>query len=192
MRLRRALTGTLAALALALTSAGVATAETSIPSLDSDEPILTTVYGGTTQSTDPTRMDYVPSADSPHNSVVQPRNADGYQAIGGFTITVGGVPIPIPKTLLHHSIRGTGYGIQTEWANFASGSKICNYQVAFQNRRGSTIYSTSYTGTYKTCAISSGRIYNNTTPRTAKNGLQCARLFSNGYYVGEQCHSMTP
>lgn len=71
-------------------------------------PELTTIYGGKTQSTDPTRMDYVPASNSPHGNILKPMNASGSAVIGGFTMTVGGAQITIPKTTLTHYILGVG------------------------------------------------------------------------------------
>lgn len=148
------------------------------------------IYGGTTQSIDPTRFDYVPAAGSPQAGMIQPLNASGTQSIGGFTISVGGVPIGIPRILLTHEINGSGLRVTSEKVYFASTStSVCNYQVVYQNRSGSKIYSSSYSSTYKGCS-SAKLMYNSAAPFTARAGVQCARLFSNGVYLGEQCHSI--
>jgi hypothetical protein len=70
------------------------------------------------------------------------------------------------------------------------GSNICNWRIDFQNRYGSTIYSTS-SGTLNSNCQMTGVSRTRATNWTAKVGVECARLFVNGTFRGEQCHSIT-
>ncbi|MGO1592458.1 MAG: hypothetical protein ACTH1Z_01365 [Ancrocorticia sp.] len=153
---------------------------------------MTTIVGGTTQSIDPTRWDYVPPSDETAEGV-EPLDANGGEPIGGFTINVNGVPIGIPKMILRHNIKGTKLKVNTEEARIeTTGATVCNYRFDFQNRYGKKIYKTNSTGVYSKCTINSGWVKNSYAPFTAKRGVQCVRLFSNGVFVGEQCHSIVP
>lgn len=131
--------------------------------------------------------------DVPSDNAIEPLDANGGQPIGGITISVNGIPIGIPKMVLRHSITGSGLKLNAEDARIeTTGATVCNYRFDFQNRYGDKIYRTNSTGTYKKCVINSGWVKNSTAPFTTRYGNQCVRLFSNGVYVGEQCHSMHP
>ncbi len=152
-----------------------------------------------TQSEDPTLLNFVPDPSDSRYNQPQPRSANGYQLIGGFTVDVKGVTVGVPRTTLWHNITGTGRKITNETANVvASTANICNYQVVFQNRYGKTIYSTTTTPVKWRCIYvltNSGDIGNPSAAgkktMTVERGVQCARLFINGVYAGEQCHSIS-
>lgn len=152
------------------------------------------VLGGTTQSTDPTRYDYVPPAGDDELSPIQAKSAIGYANIGGFTFNYGGVAIGVPGFVMQHGIisGSTGLQISQEYANYSFGVKVqlCNFQTAFQNRSGSTIYSTRWAPKHEGCIVgfSTGQSVNG--PFNVKNGAECARLYVNGAFKGEQCHSV--
>lgn len=156
------------------------------------------VRGGTPQSTDPTRWDYVPDQDEGIGKI-QPMSADGVQYISAFRYTIKGVSIPVPSGYLIHSIRGSGLRANSETATYSPapsavgaiwGSNICNWRIDFQNRRASNnSIATTWPGeTNSGCTTK-------LPSRTARNigfvrGVQCARLFVNGVFRGEQCHSV--
>lgn len=155
-----------------------------------------TVLGGTTQSFDPTRYDYVPPTPTPASGgMVTPMSANGYQFLPAFNYTVGGVTIPVPGSYIYHRIDGSGLQITEEegsWVPMAAWTfQQCNVRFHFQNRSGSTIYSTTIMSEQTGC------IWGTTTQvftpdRTVKTGLQCARLYVSGTYRGEQCHNISP
>jgi hypothetical protein len=146
------------------------------------------IFGGTTQSTDPSRFDYVPAG----SLTISPRSATGYSNIGGFTFNWGGVPIGIPGFLLQHTLSGSGLTVDQDTANYTFGVQVqlCNYQTAFQNRKGSTIYSTRWSAYHAGCSYGAALMQNVKGPFQVKNGQQCARLYVNGNFKGEQCHSV--
>ncbi|MDP9806433.1 hypothetical protein J2S70_001015 [Trueperella bonasi] len=165
-----------------------------------------TTFNETTQSEDPTAPNFVPApTDSRYYpsfrfplDQIRPLDASGTQFSGGFTITVKGVPVRIPRLALDHQIFGKGLVVSSEWAKIiALGGNICNYQIEFQNRWGNTVYRTDRSPIYNRCvsiASNSGMIMNPSLnparPRTMNRGVQCARLKVNGVFVTEQCHSI--
>jgi hypothetical protein len=163
----------------------VETGSEDVPSVIPEEGDV--ILGGTTQSTDPTRFDYVPA-----EPAFSGRGAVGYQPIGGFTFTWGGVPIGLPGFVLQHVLTGSGLTVQQETANYTFGVKaqFCNYQTAFQNRKGSTIYSTRWSSYHSGCSYLAAVGQNIQGPFAVKNGSQCARLYVNGTFKGEQCHNV--
>lgn len=149
------------------------------------------LHGGVTQSIDPTRYDYVPPEDE---GGIRPFNATGVGNIPGFTFTLLGVTFSVPKGLLSHTIVTSGLTIKSEGSVYTPGSllgiQICNYRIDYQNRWNSTIYSTVSTGLHDRCIVGLPIIDNYNTTRTVKTGSLCARLFVNGTFRGEQCHSV--
>jgi len=66
---------------------------------------------------------------------------------------------------------------------------ICNWRFDFQNRSGDTAYSTSVGNTHGSCDIVNiSRVQTSTVK--VKQGLECGRLYVNGYFRGEQCHAV--
>ncbi|WP_029067736.1 hypothetical protein [Jonesia quinghaiensis] len=151
-----------------------------------------------TQSEDPTLENFVPSPSDPRYNQPQLLSARGWQGIGGFTVDVKGVPIGIPKIELWHYITGSGTKVSVESVEVrAKTGNVCNYHVSFQNRYGGTIYSTATTPVRWNC-VYIGRVspmIHNPAVRdkslTLKRGVQCARLFVDGVFAGEQCHSIS-
>lgn len=154
-----------------------------------DAPAEEVTLGGTVQHTDPTRDDYVPLPNSSCTPEITPMSATGFAYISAFPFSWKGVTIPIPKGQITHIVKGSGLKLTSEGASYTVAARPCNVQFKFQNRYGGTIYSTV-----------SGPIYGcgsyfewiNPTDRAVKRGLQCARLYVNGYYKGEQCHQIVP
>lgn len=96
-----------------------------------------TIIGGTTQSTDPTRDDYVPD--------FEPLDANGVGTTRAFAWTWQGASISVPNGFLGHKITGSGLRITQErvnWGPALNVGQICNFRFTLQNRYGSTIYST--------------------------------------------------
>lgn len=113
-----------------------------------------------------------------------PLSASGSQPIGGFTVK----DIRIPSMMLDHVINGSGLTINSEVAE-AEGLNLCNYRIDFQNRYGNTIYRTDVGNTYWGCKLlTTGPIYSRF--KSVNRGVQCARVFVNGQYAGEQCHNI--
>lgn len=155
-------------------------------------PLGETIRGGKVQHTDPTRHDYVPlgSAGDPSCPVeMQPMSATGWQYISAFPFEWQGLTIPIPKGQLTHSVNGSGLTVTAEGASYVVAGAPCNVQFQFQNRYGSTVYSTIKSPIYGCGGYFE---YINPTDRTLKRGLLCARLYVNGYFKGEMCHSIVP
>lgn len=150
------------------------------------------IYGGKTQSTDPTRYDYVaPVADD--GPTVTPQSATGIGWISAFSYSWNGLTIPVPATYLQHTINGSGLRIDSEYADYLYGSpfglKVCNYRTSFQNRYGDTIYSTRWAPLHTGCSyVTFSQSIRG--PFTVKTGVQCARYYVNGTFRGEQCHSV--
>lgn len=145
------------------------------------------IFGGVAQSSDPSRYDFVPDENDPIYSGVSTRSAWGQQWIGGFSVH----GVTIPTILLTHDLTGSGTKIDREEAYaMSSAGRVCNYRIDFQNRYGSAIYSTVIGKLYTGCsAIGTTWGGNNVrAPYTVRTGLQCARLYSGGDFVGEQCH----
>lgn len=188
--MRRSLPAAVAAMAIAIIGVVATSATASPPSSDAGVPIVSVSYGGTTQSTDPTRSDYVSAQVG-----IQPASAEGVGIVAGFQYTFKGVTITVPSATLTHAINGSGLTINKEVAAYAAGgaiaAQICNWQIVFQNRYGSTIYSTRSTAVQEGCSYVTFSAYAQ-GPFTVKTGLQCARLYVNGNYRGEQCHNVFP
>ena len=148
------------------------------------------IYGGTTQSTDPTRYDYVPPAGAGGGFTTM--GATGYANIGGFTFDYQGAKIGIPGFILQHVISGSGLKINEEVATYTFGvqAQLCNYETHFQNRKGSKIYSTRKSSYHAGCSYGFALGQKVNGPFTVENGAQCARLYVNGAYKGEQCHNV--
>jgi hypothetical protein len=154
------------------------------------------IIGGTTQSVDPTRYDYVaPEAEGP-----VPMSASGVGVVSPFSYSWNGFTIAVPAGYLFHSITGSGLTITKESVTYSPapsavgaiwGMNVCNARFDFQNRSGSTIYSTS-TGSVLSGCHTSGITRVKTGTVTVRTGVQCARLYVNGTYRGEQCHSVFP
>jgi hypothetical protein len=152
---------------------------------------LSEILGGTVQSVDPSRYDYVPRG-SPSNAPTD-RSATGIALIDGFTYTFGGVEFSIPTFYLLHEIRGSGLVIDSEAATIYWGitvqPPICNWRFDFQNREGGTIFSTYSTPVHEDCSYGTFWV-DESGPWHVHRGAQCARLFVNGTFRGEQCHSV--
>lgn len=149
------------------------------------------IYGGTTQSVDPTRYDYVPPVTA---GGIQPFSATGVGSIPGFSFTLFGVTFAVPKGILSHTIITSGLTIKSESSIYTPasllGTQICDYKIDYQNRDGSTIYSTVNTGLHDLCLIGVPIVDNYNTSRTVKTGKLCARFFVSGTFRGEQCHNV--
>ncbi|RYM94479.1 hypothetical protein [Bifidobacterium animalis] len=158
-----------------------------IEGADAGTPFL--IEGGTTQSADPTRYDYVPEPSS-ENPSIQPRTAGGTQFLGSFSFDFGGVSFTVPNARLFHQIMGSGTHVDQEYSYFAALPKVCNWRIDYQNRYGSTIYSTRSRGTNWTCATFEVKD-EGFSNFDLKPGLQCARVYVSGVYRGEQCHNIT-
>lgn len=193
---RRATLVALAAIAVLALVAGSATAVEKSPAEPANVQTEITrnpqvIYGGTTQSTDPTRYDYVP----PASGGVTPMSATGYAWLAGYTFGWKGFNITVPATHLLHKLNGSGLSITGESATYSYGNitnvQVCNYQTQFQNRYGSTIYSTRKASLHEGCSYVA---FSQSIPGTftVKTGVQCARFFVNGIYRGEQCHQVFP
>lgn len=143
-------------------------------------------YGGTTQSVDPTAYDYVPPSPP---AGVQLFGASGMASVGGFQVTIQGQKITVPGFWMEHVIQGKGYSVTKEWAQYAPVSylTLCNYQTAFQNRSGSTIYATRWSAYHSGCSTG---IFVQNAPGSfqVREGQECARLYVAGVFRGEQCH----
>ncbi|MGW8566357.1 hypothetical protein [Isoptericola sp. NPDC055881] len=153
------------------------------------------IIGGTTQSTDPTRDDYVgsPEVASPQDGMLG--SAYGKGLTGKFSFNLGGITWRVPTGLIAHSIKGSGCRITRESARWEPVGGIvfgmCNWRITFQNRYGSKIYSTVRSKVHDGCSYIRRPYFAYEPNRTVKRGLQCARLYVNGYFRGEQCHSMS-
>lgn len=154
---------------------------------DAGMPFL--IEGGTVQSMDPTRYDYVPGPSS-ENPPIQPMTAGGTQFLGSFSFDFGGVSFTVPNARLFHQIMGNGTHVDQEYSYFAALPKVCNWRIDYQNRYGSTIYSTRSRGTNWTCATFEVKD-EGFSNFNLKPGLQCARVYVSGVYRGEQCHNIT-
>ncbi|MCL1800261.1 MAG: hypothetical protein FWG25_02695 [Promicromonosporaceae bacterium] len=152
-----------------------------------------TTLGGTTQSTDPTRYDYAEPDAYDGTTDLTSKNATGMANIPSFTFDFNGLSIKVPAFVLTHKIVGSGLTVTSETASWTgvTNFQLCNYRVDFQNRYGSTIYSTHTTGLHTGCTtFGSGSMSAQNVPYTLKTGAQCARLYVNGTFRGEQCHNV--
>ena len=191
MKLRSTL-ASFAVTACLLGLSGISASAAEVGGSDSEEDFgdagYQVVYGGQTQSGDPSAYDYVGAPVT--EPTVTPRSAVGVQTIGGFSYSVKGVTFSVPTTALSHSIKGSGTHIDSEFAVYSALiSTVCNWRVDYQNRYGSTIYSTRTNGTHWGCQVwdSKDKEIKNFN---VKHGAQCARLFVNGVFRGEQCHNV--
>lgn len=153
------------------------------------------IIGGTTQSVDPTRFDYVPP-ESSGDGTMTPMGADGYAWFGGFTFTYKGLIIGVPALEMRHVINGSGLTISSEYATYQptvlQGLQLCNYQTHFQNRNGNTIYSTYKSTYHEGCEWFTISRQDSPVSQIVKTGQQCARLYVAGTFRGEQCHYTYP
>lgn len=161
---------------------------TSQPAPTADPP-AEVVKGGKTQSVDPTKYNYVPE--------VTVQDALGTGVTSGFTYTQAGVTIKIPNGFIAHNLTGTGLKMTNQSANWEFAlagvpAQMCNYQWQFQNRFGSTIYSTVKSQVFTGCVYWGIPKWTYATDRTIRTGSMCARLFVAGTYRGEQCHNVYP
>lgn len=122
-------------------------------------------------------------------------SADGDAFLSAFSYSWQGITIPIPGSYINHKVTGTGLRVTEEEATWMPlppySMQQCNVHFEFQNRYGSTIYSTVKMSVIPGCHW--GYTTQKYTPdRTLKTGLICARLYVNGTYRGEQCHSVYP
>lgn len=141
------------------------------------------IEGGTPQHTDPTSYDYVPE------NKTATRNAYGDQAIGAFTINVAGQTIHVPSGILHHAIDGKGLHVDKETSWYKVPAQVCNYRIDYQNRGEGKIWSTRKGGTVWDCKFG-GFSGPTITNFNLHRGVECARLFVNEEFKGEQCHSI--
>lgn len=160
---------------------------------DTVSTVAEVVIGGRTQSKDPTRYDYVAPVGRGGYGGVTPMSADGYAFLSAFTYSWQGLSIPVPGSYIYHRVAGSGLTVTEEegtWMPMAATSfQMCNTQFQFQNRNGSTIYSTVKMSVESGCSVGY-RSQTYTPDRTVKTGLLCARLFVNGTFRGEQCHNV--
>lgn len=176
---------------------------------------------GSAQSADPTQADFVPDdeqmigvplqtvsesvaeVDSARLNnqagtlVKRPTTADrvveGAQLVGGFDMTPYGVPIHVPRVVITHRIYGHGLLVRVESAHIGTlGAPVCNFRIDYQNRWGKTIYSTEKGPTRWSCVTNTQFMSRRSRDFKVRAGVLCARLFSNGVFVGEQCHSVHP
>jgi hypothetical protein len=117
--------------------------------------------------------------------------AQGFEFWDAKTINVKGQSIQIPAGTLSHNIGGEGNYISKEWASFATvSSSLCNWRVDYvysdvnkkEKRRipGRVHYTCNYAAFAET-------VY----PGTVPYGTACAKLYRNGGFVAQQCHSIT-
>lgn len=190
-RIRRLMAATAVALlsvpALTL-GAGASSAVTS----DAATGEYEVVEGGTVQHTDPTRYDYVPLSASP-TDLVQPASASGLTLLSAFKYTWNGISIPVPGLQWHYHLTGSGLNVTNQHSRWVptliNNVRLCNWKVQYQNRTGSTIHSTFTTGTHTGCTWGTGTD-TLTNDYRVKTGIQCARLFVQGYFRGEHCHAV--
>lgn len=197
--------GFLASIAMSLGLASGAGAVTIEPDADinsSDvetEGDWTVIPGGTTQSDDPEDLYYVPEVPQlvkPDLSgpQIEPLSASGYQIIPGYEIGIKGVAVQVPQGLLFQKISGSGTQIDRDYADYevAASLNYCNWRIDFQNRTGSKVHKTWKGPSHYECKWLGGAKASATAhPGKVKPGLQCARLFVNGTFRGEQCHNIT-
>lgn len=148
------------------------------------------IEGGQTQSTDPTAYNYIPK-DAANLPAIQERSAEGNQVINGFTANILGQNITVPTGNLHHTIFGKGLHIDKEISKYNVPAQVCNYHIDYQNRGEGKIYSTHVGKTVWDCTPG-GAVGPELTNVDVKRGVQCARLFVNEEFKGEQCHSINP
>jgi|GEM_PF-4050350 len=186
MKTRNLIFAIFASVSLALSSTAVASADQIDSGQEQGDQI---VYGGTTQSTDPSRSDYVALQGEPS---IGTRSAWGHQAIGGFTFGFKGLSIQVPSGTLAHDIQGSGTRTTEEAAQYLliASANLCNYRTDSQNRNGNTIYTTWKGTTQYECVWRTSAIRHITSPFTVKKGQQCARLYVGGTFRGEQCHNI--
>jgi len=158
------------------------------------------IRGGTTQSVDPTRYDYVPAAQG-GDAGIQPLSATGAQWISAFSYSWQGLTVPVPGGYIIHQIDGSGLHITQEDAWYTPsptvvgaiwGANICNWRIDFQNRSASNgSIASTWSGLTNSGCYTTG-VHRNVNNINVTTGVQCARLFINGVFRGEQCHSVSP
>ena len=79
-----------------------------------------------------------------------------------------------------------------EYRTTGSGIPVCNFRIDYQNRWGKTIYSTEKGPTRWSCVTNTQFMSRRSRDLKVRAGVLCARLFSNGVFVGEPCHSVHP
>jgi hypothetical protein len=157
----------------------------------------TVIRGGVTQSLDPTAYNYLAPGVSP-GGMVEPMSALGVGYISVFKYSWNGLTIPVPSGYLIHQINGSGLSIPSEWAVYSPstgvggiwGVNICNWRIDFQNRSSSNngIILTRVGATHAGCSLTG--VSRTLSNFTVKQGKECARLYVNGTYRGEQCHAV--
>ncbi len=190
LSLRKSLASATLAMSLAFvgTTAHATTGTPNNPVTVTNPELGEIIEGGTTQSVDPTRYDYVP--DKPQAIA---RSAWGHQAIGGYGFSFKGLSLKIPAGTLAHDIQGGSTYIRQEAAQYVliASASICNYRIDFQNRdlRGRIVR--TYTGnTVNKCARLVTVVRQIRKPFHVQPGVQCARLYVGGKFRGEQCHNI--
>ena len=193
----RAITATIVAVLAVATAAGAnATENRGQDNIVGGTPSVGThvTYGGTTQSLDPTKYNYVEPA-LPEGTIV-PMDASGFGTTSPFNYSWGGINWSIPTGRIYHEVKGSGLTVTNELANWIAlsptSAQICNWRWNLQNRYGTTIHSTVVGSLQTGCKIGSVPTFEYVPDRTMKTGLLCARLFVNGSYRGEQCHNVFP
>ena len=126
-------------------------------------------------------------------------NAYGAAWVSAFNYSWEGLTVPVPGAYIIHQITSSGLNISWEEAWYTPsasvpgaiwGTNICNWRFDFQNRSSidGSIKQTWSGLTQPGCnTLNVKRAISNIKP---SNGLQCARLFTNGVFRGEQCHSV--
>lgn len=149
-----------------------------------------TVYGGVSQSNDPTRFDYVPRDGGTVDSGL--RSAKGYEFVPAFEYSFRGLTIPVPGGQIYHRIDGNGLRIDYETMTYTAPANICNYRVDYQNRdmNGNIVFTHS-NGDHLGCQF--GMVGDNGISNVdVQPGMMCARLFVSGAFRGGQCHHVYP
>lgn len=121
--------------------------------------------------------------------------AKGFTLLSAFKYSWNGISIPVPGLQWHYHLDGSRLSVthqHTRWVpTLINNVRLCNWRVAYQNRSGNTIYSTRWSPTSSGCTWGTG--YNNlSSDYTVKRGVQCAKLYVQGYFRGEHCHAVFP
>lgn len=195
MRVIRSSAALVAGVAIAVFGTLPASASIAEPG-DSGDSGETIIHGGKPQSVDPTAYNYLPPASA--GTGIQPMGAAGTQYISPFTYTWKGLAIPVPSGQIYHIIEGDGRYIEQESALYAPvvsiatpwGVNICNWRIDFQNRSATdnSIITTSVGTTRGGCSVLN--VKRAKWDFNVQRGKQCARLYVNGTFRGEQCHAV--
>ena len=111
--------------------------------------------------------------------------AVGYQYWGGFTANIGGQSVGIPAGQLTHIIRGSGYHVDWDGANFGSAGNLCDPSMRFtygngsQHIDGNVHWGCSHVGQWKY-----------SIDRDMPRGDACAELWVKNWrrMITRQCH----